>query len=121
MKTWNASDARSCFTELMRRALAAEPQRISGEGSGAVVVLSEAEYERLVGREDGAALATRARENGRSLVEFMRSSPLADAFRDGLIPEDFFDRIREESRCATRLHARLCRDHQPGSALSERS
>jgi hypothetical protein len=96
----------------MRRALTAEPQRISGEGPGAVVVLSEVEYERLVEREDCPAEVKPTREDGQSLVEFMRSSPLADAFRDGLLPEDIFDRIREQSRCATRLHARLCSHHR---------
>lgn len=100
MKTWNAGDARSCFPELMRRALAAEPQRVSGERPGAVVVLSEAEYERLVGRKIEPAEVTPAPENRPSLVEFLRNSPLADAFRDGDLPEDIFDRIRAERWCA---------------------
>jgi hypothetical protein len=96
MNTWNVRDARSCFAEVMRRALAGDPQRVSGDRPGSVVVLSEMEYESLLGRK--VAESEVDREHGRrpSLVEFMRNSPLADAVRDGELPEDVFDQIRKE-------------------------
>ncbi len=91
MNTWNARDARSCFTEVMRRVLAGEPQRVRGDHA-AVVVLSEGEYESLVGRKtDEPPAGPRP-----SLVEFMRNSPLARAVREGDLPEDLFDRVRNE-------------------------
>jgi hypothetical protein len=91
MNTWNARDARSCFGEVMKRALAGEPQRVSGDRPMSVVVLSETEYERLCGRGSEAGRGPRP-----SLVEFMRNSPLAAAIRDGDLPEDVFDQIRKD-------------------------
>jgi len=92
MDTWNLRDARSCFGEVMKRALAGDPQRVRGDRPAAVVVLSETEYERLRGGE-----ATPAERGSRpNLVEFMRNSPLAAAIRDGDLPEDVFDQIRTE-------------------------
>lgn len=94
MNTWNAGDARSCFGEVMKRALAGEPQRVSGDRPAAVVVLSEAEYERLRGVTQVEVEVTRGPRP--SLVEFMRNSPLAAAVQDGDLPEDVFDQIRKE-------------------------
>ena len=107
MRTWKIPDAEKRLTELAELALNSGPQRITGSEYGAVVVLDEAEYRRLTGDESAEhASAATARERP-SLVEFMRNSPLADAFRDGLLPEDIFDQIREESRAAARHQASL--------------
>lgn len=92
MNTWSDRDARSCFAEVMRRALAGDPQRVRGDRPGAVVVLSETDYESLLRRPE----VERERARRPSLVEFMRNSPLAQAIRDGDLPEDVFDQIRKE-------------------------
>jgi prevent-host-death family protein len=59
-------EARAQLSRLIDEAMAGRPQRISRRGKVAVVLISAAEYERLV----------RPRE---SLVEFFRNSPLAEA------------------------------------------
>jgi prevent-host-death family protein len=59
-------EARAQLSRLIDEAMAGRPQRISRRGKDAVVLISAAEYERLV----------RPRE---SLVEFFRNSPLAEA------------------------------------------
>ncbi|MCX6591840.1 MAG: type II toxin-antitoxin system Phd/YefM family antitoxin [Acidobacteria bacterium] len=65
--TWQLQDAKARFSELCRRVFSDGPQRVTRQGKEAVVVLSEAEFERL---SAGAA----PRE---SLVDFFRRSPLA--------------------------------------------
>lgn len=47
MKTWLVKDARARLGDVMTGALAGEPQRIARRGRGAVVMVSEAEWERL--------------------------------------------------------------------------
>lgn len=47
MKTWLVKDARARFGDVMSNALAGEPQRIARRGREAVVVVSEAAWERL--------------------------------------------------------------------------
>ncbi len=96
MNTWNVRDARSCFAEVMRRALAGDPQRVSGDRPGSVVVLSEMEYESLLGEKSAGLGVERDPVRRPSLVDFMRNSPLAQAVRDGDLPEDVFDQIRKE-------------------------
>lgn len=46
MKTWLVKDARARLGDVMTGALAGEPQRIARRGREAVVVVSEAEWER---------------------------------------------------------------------------
>lgn len=60
---WQLQDAKARFSEVIKKAEAEGPQHITVRGAPTAVVLSEAEYERLVG-------------TGGSLVEFMRRSPL---------------------------------------------
>jgi hypothetical protein len=96
MHTWNVRDARSCFAEVMRRALAGDPQRVSGDRPGSVVVLSEMEYESLLGQKSAGPEVEREHVRRPGLVEFMRNSPLAQAVSDGELPEDLFDQIRKE-------------------------
>ena len=69
MKTWKLEDAKNRFSELVRRTLAAGPQRVTRRGRDAVIVMSAADYERLVAAEP--------------LVDFLRQSPFADVLRRG--------------------------------------
>lgn len=46
--TWNLADAKNRFSEVVRRALAGEPQRIQRRND-AVVVVDAKEFERLQG------------------------------------------------------------------------
>jgi prevent-host-death family protein len=69
MRSWKLEDAKNRFSELVRRALASGPQRVTRNGRDAVVVISASEYERLAAPRD--------------LVTFMRESPLADFLRAG--------------------------------------
>ena len=61
--SWQLQEAKARLSELINKARAEGPQHITVRGVSTAVVLSEADYERLVGR-------------GESLVEFMRRSPL---------------------------------------------
>lgn len=81
MKTWKLEDAKNQFSEVVRRALAHEPQRVTRSGRDAVVVISAEEYERLAAP--------------RNLVDFLRDSPLADALAEG---EPELDRPRDLGR-----------------------
>lgn len=61
---WQLQDAKSKFSELVERTLSQGAQIITRRGRKAVVVISFAEYERLISRGD-------------SLAQFLLSSPLA--------------------------------------------
>lgn len=69
MVRWKLEDAKNRFSEVVRRALAHEPQLVTRHGKEAVVVLSVEDYERLAG--------------SRNLLEFLRESPFADAVNSG--------------------------------------
>ena len=69
MKTWKLEDAKNGFSEVVRRALAHQPQRVTRAGRDAVVVMAAQDYETLMG--------------ARNLVEFFRQSPLAEAYQAG--------------------------------------
>jgi prevent-host-death family protein len=77
--TWKLEDAKNRFSEVVRLALAHEPQWVTRNGRDAVVVLSAEDYERLVAPTN--------------LAEFMRESPLADVLAEGELdlerPRDF--------------------------------
>ena len=47
MRTWLVKDARARLSDVMGAALAGDPQRVSRRGRDAVVVVSEAEWDRL--------------------------------------------------------------------------
>jgi prevent-host-death family protein len=70
VRTWKLEDAKNRFSELVRRALADGPQRVTRGGRDAVIVVAEREYERL----------TMPPAN---IIDFLRQSPLAAALRDG--------------------------------------
>ncbi|MEJ2187607.1 MAG: type II toxin-antitoxin system Phd/YefM family antitoxin [Gemmatimonadota bacterium] len=78
MTTWKLEDAKNRFSELVRRALAHEPQLVTRHGRDAVVVVSAEDFERLTG--------------SRNLLEFLRDSPFAEAIAAGELdlerPED---------------------------------
>jgi antitoxin Phd len=51
---WPLQDAKANLSQLVNRALAEGPQRITRHGRAAAVVLSERDYERLVTRTRGS-------------------------------------------------------------------
>jgi prevent-host-death family protein len=69
MTTWKLEDAKNRFSEVVRLAMADQPQRVTRNGRDAVVVVSAAEYDRLTQPED--------------LIDFMQASPLAKAIAAG--------------------------------------
>jgi prevent-host-death family protein len=64
---WQVQTAKAKFSELFHLARTQGPQRITRQGREGVVMLAEEEYERLTAR---------ARQP-KSLVQFLRESPLA--------------------------------------------
>lgn len=69
MSVWKLEDAKNKFSEVVRRAMANEPQRVTRNGQEVAVVISAEEYRRLVAPED--------------LFTFLQNSPLADAIAAG--------------------------------------
>jgi antitoxin Phd len=68
-RLWPVQDARARLSQLIDEALAGRPQRISRRGKEVAVVISAAEYERLVTPRQ-------------SLLEFFRNSPLAEVMAE---------------------------------------
>ena len=64
MHSWQMQEAKARLSELVKRAEAEGPQDITHHGRSVAVVLSRAAYARLSGQDA-------------SLVDFMRTSPLA--------------------------------------------
>lgn len=64
---WPLQDAKARFSEVVRRAQDEGPQRITVHGRDSVVVVSEAEFQRLKGGR-----------SGRELVDLLAASPLKD-------------------------------------------
>lgn len=95
MRNWNIVDAAEAFAEVVELALTRGPQRVVSRERRAVVVLDEAEYQRL-----SAPVPTRAVRgfSGKELFEIMQNSPIAVAIRDGDLPEDFLERSQRASR-----------------------
>lgn len=84
MAEWTLEQAKNRFSEVVRRALAHEPQLVRRGGRDGVVVVAEEDYDRLI-----APLG---------LVAFVRTSPLAEAMARGQLPPDAFDRDRDPGR-----------------------
>lgn len=78
---WQLQTAKARFSEVFRRALSEGPQVITRQGKDAVVMLSENEYRRIVGKA----------HQPKSLVEFFRTSPLVGVELD-------LERVRDEGR-----------------------
>ncbi|MGH6895432.1 MAG: type II toxin-antitoxin system Phd/YefM family antitoxin [Geminicoccaceae bacterium] len=74
-RSWQVQEARARLSSLIDEALAGRPQRISRRGAEVAVLVSAADYDRLMA----------PREN---LVEFFRNSPLAEAMAKGEIDLD---------------------------------
>ena len=66
---WQLTEARKKFSELFTRAMTEGPQRVRRRGE-TVVVISEAEFERLSGHPSGEGTAAKM-----SLGEFLLSGP----------------------------------------------
>jgi hypothetical protein len=95
MKEWTLDDARRCLGEVVRRAERCGPQRVGGP-DGNAVVLSEADFKRILAdaglREDELRGPDELSEGEpESFAEFMRRSPLAEAFRTGEITPEEWD------------------------------
>lgn len=79
MKSWKLEEARNRFSEVVRRAMADEPQLVTRHGREAAVVLGVEEYRRLTAPRD--------------LLAFLRDSPFGDAVAEGELdlerPRDF--------------------------------
>jgi antitoxin Phd len=84
MTSWTLEKAKNQFSEVVRRALAHEPQMVTRGRHDAVVVLARDDYERLVAPGD--------------MVEFLRGSPVAEAIAAGELPEDAFERQKDLPR-----------------------
>ena len=63
---WQLQVAKARFSELFRRALSEGPQLITRQGKEGVVMISDEQYERLVGKA----------HQPKSLLQFFRESPL---------------------------------------------
>ncbi len=76
MPKWTLEKAKNGFSEVVRRALAHEPQVVTrgARAEDAVVVLARSDYERLIAP--------------RPLSEFLAESPLAKAVADGALAYD---------------------------------
>ena len=63
---WQIQTAKARFSELFRRARTEGPQLITRQGKEGVVMISDVQYDQLVGRS----------HQPKSLVQFFRESPL---------------------------------------------
>lgn len=63
---WQVQTAKARFSEVFRKARTEGPQLITRQGKEGVVMISDEQYERLVGRS----------HQPKSLVQFFRESPL---------------------------------------------
>lgn len=72
MATWKLQDAKNQFSRLVRSARRNGPQVVTRHGREEVVVLAVEEYRRLAGAQQ-------------PLVQFLRDSPLAEAFAAGAL------------------------------------
>lgn len=98
MNEWTLADARQCLDEVMRRAEWCGPQRVAGP-DGDRVILTETDFRRLladagVAEDDLRGPDELPEGEPESFVEFMRSSPLAEAMRNGEFPWEWDDVTR---------------------------
>lgn len=66
MREWALQDAKARLSELVRLAMAHEPQEITLRGQPAVIVLSREDYDRMT-------------QKPQTFVDLIRTSPLMDA------------------------------------------
>jgi prevent-host-death family protein len=84
MTTWTLEKAKNQLSEVVRRALAHQPQLVTRGRHDAVVVLAREDYERLIAPD--------------SMLSFLQDSPAAAAVAAGELPEDAFERRRDFPR-----------------------
>ena len=90
MTPWTLEKAKNGFSEVVRRALAHEPQVVTrgARADDAVVVIARSDYDRLV--------------SPRPLTEYLAASPLAKAVAEGVFKYDangdLFPRDRDSGR-----------------------
>jgi prevent-host-death family protein len=84
MSSWTLERAKNQLSEVVRRALAHEPQFVTRGGRDAVVVIATEDYERLTAPPN--------------LFDFLRDSPITNAIACGELPEDAFERRPELPR-----------------------
>jgi prevent-host-death family protein len=76
---WQLQEAKNRFSEVVNKALEEGPQTVTRHGEEIVIILSKAEYNRLV-------------KSQTSLLEFFRQSPLVgielELERDSSMPRD---------------------------------
>lgn len=96
MKEVELAEAQECLGEVIRRAQRCGPQRVEGLG-GEAVVLSAHDFERLLA--DAGLLESDLCDGDEtperepmSFVEFMRTSPLAEAMAAGEFTPEEWDR-----------------------------
>ena len=66
--SWQLQTAKARFSEVFRRARTEGPQLITRQGKEGVVMISDLQYDQLVGRS----------HQPRNLAQFFRESPLVD-------------------------------------------
>jgi prevent-host-death family protein len=80
---WNLQDAKNRFSALVEAALSGQPQEVTRRGKPAVVVLSAAEYHRLVTQ------ARAARDSfAEHLLRFPGTEPASETDRLAARPRD---------------------------------
>jgi len=79
--SWQIQTAKARFSELFRKARTEGPQLVTRQGKEGVVVISDEQYEQLVGKA----------KQPKSLVQFFRESPLVGVELD-------WTRDRDESK-----------------------
>jgi prevent-host-death family protein len=84
MSSWTLERAKNQLSEVVRRALAHEPQFVTRGGRDAVVILATEDYERLAAPPN--------------MFVFLRNSPITEAIASGELPEDAFERRPELPR-----------------------
>ena len=77
-RSWQIQAAKARFSELFRLARTEGPQRITRQGRDAVVLISDEQFARLVGKS----------HQPKSLVQFFRESPLVGVELDLVRAED---------------------------------
>jgi antitoxin Phd len=77
-RSWQIQVAKARFSELFRLARTEGPQRITRQGRDAVVLVSDKQFARLVGKS----------HQPKSLVQFFRESPLVGVELDLVRAED---------------------------------
>ena len=71
MAEWQLQQAKSRFSDVVKQAGSSGPQIVTVRGKAEAVLLSKADYDRLV-----------RGSNNDSLVDFLRQSPLAESAQD---------------------------------------